>query len=190
MAGGVTVLGQDGVKEPVRDVGIFGLLQATREIANVHLIFGNEFMVTALRYPFSVNDPSSQNLVEGERKNLEMAAHQYSLAVDALLYTLNFRLDESTGDQIANHFTDRDFQTFAAASEQLVQAQSELAKRDRLLGSDTASSTGAALRRLEFFVGAAYTTGGVSLACFLGALAYFTRRTSPTPATPQPAALE
>ena len=48
----------------------------------------------------------------------------------------------------------------------------------------------ASLSWLEFFVGAAYTTGGVSLACFLGALAYFTRRTSPTPATPQPAALE
>ncbi|MFN8443797.1 MAG: Ig-like domain-containing protein [Caldilineaceae bacterium] len=149
LTNGTVVLGQDGKQETMREVGIFGLLQATREIANVHLIFGNEFMVTALRYPFSVNDPSSQNLVEGERKNLEMAAHQYSLAVDALLYTLNFRLDEATGDQIANHFGDREFQTFAAASERLVQAQSELAKRDRLLGSNTAASTGNALRRLD-----------------------------------------
>lgn len=143
------VLGQDGIPELVRDVGIFGLLQATREIANVHLIFGNEFMVTALRFPFSVNDTSSEKLVEGERKNLEMAVHQYSLAVDALLYTLNFRLDESTGDQIANHFTDREFQTFAAASEQMVQALTELAKRDRLLGSDAAASAFTALRRLD-----------------------------------------
>ncbi|MEZ4385196.1 MAG: DUF5690 family protein [Nannocystaceae bacterium] len=39
----------------------------------------------------------------------------------------------------------------------------------------------ASLSWLEFFVGAAYVTGGVALACFVGALAYFARRTRAAP---------
>ncbi|MCB0188849.1 MAG: hypothetical protein KDE31_31480, partial [Caldilineaceae bacterium] len=38
----------NGVPTPVRAIGRTGVLSATREIANIHMIFGNEFMVDAL----------------------------------------------------------------------------------------------------------------------------------------------
>lgn len=126
--------GTDGQPDRVRDLGMFWLLESTREIANIHLIFGNEFMVDALRFPFSTNGTDTEQLVRDEQKQLERALHHYNLTIEMLLYTLNFNLNAATDTFIGDLFTDREFQLFSAASERTVTALTELAKRDRLLG--------------------------------------------------------
>ena len=145
--------GADGQNDRVRDLGIFGLLESTREIANIHLIFGNEFMVDALRLPFSTNGTDTEQLVRNEQKQLERALHHYNLSIEMLLYTLNFNLNSATDTFIGDLFTDREFQLFSAASERTVTALTELAKRDRLLGGN---GDQVALTRLEKAMEAQY----------------------------------
>jgi hypothetical protein len=143
------IAGQDGNPDLVRDAGVFGLLQATRELANVHMIFGNEFMVDALRFPFSVTGGDTEQLVRDEQRKLQRALHQYNLAVDALLYALNYNLGGAHDTYTADFFTEQDIGTFAAASERAVLALTEIAKRDRLLGTDALAGNQAAIARLE-----------------------------------------
>ncbi|MEZ4514739.1 MAG: Ig-like domain-containing protein [Chloroflexota bacterium] len=139
--------GADGENDRVRDLGRFGLLETTRELANVHLIFGNEFMVDALRFPFSTDiGGDTEQLVRDEQKQLERALHHYNLSIEMLLYTLNFNLNTATDNIVGDLFTNREFQLFSAASERTVTALTELAKRDRLLGQN---GDQAALDRLE-----------------------------------------
>ncbi|MEM7802382.1 MAG: hypothetical protein AAF633_24530, partial [Chloroflexota bacterium] len=134
---GEIVAGPDGEFDRARDLGIYGLLLSTREIASVHLILGNEFMVDALRFPFSTDGTDTEQLVKDEQANLNRALRQYELAVQIFFSAMNYNLlsaDESRAF-IGDYFSDREFQLFTAASSRTVVALTEIAKRDRLLGS-------------------------------------------------------
>jgi hypothetical protein len=130
--GSVTV-GQEQKDDRAHDLALAGMLEVTRELANVHLIFGNEFMVDVLRAPFSAS-ADSQQLIQDELKTLERARRQYELAIDQFFYALNTNLGDGT--TLADHFTKREYATFSAASQQLVQMLTETAKRNRILGKD------------------------------------------------------
>ena len=146
---GALIEGSDGQPDRIRDVGTFYLLEVTRELANVHMIFGNEFMVDALRFPFSTDGTDTEQLVRAEQQKLERALYQYSLAIEVLIYALNYNLSGGEGTYAADFFTERELQLFAAASERTVTALTEIAKRDRLLGSDSLAADQAALARLN-----------------------------------------
>ncbi|MCB0032654.1 MAG: hypothetical protein KDE51_01430, partial [Anaerolineales bacterium] len=145
---GQITAGSDGIWDSARALGIYGLLLTTREIASIHLIFGNEFMIDALRFPFSTDGTDTEKLVRDEQDKLGRALRQYELATDIFFTAMNYNLQ--TADQnntfIGDYFSDREFQLFTAASERTVTALGEIAKRDRLLG--TAGDT-VAIERLE-----------------------------------------
>ncbi|MEM8862647.1 MAG: hypothetical protein AAGD96_30425, partial [Chloroflexota bacterium] len=145
---GQIVAGPDGEWDRVRDLGVHGLLLSTREIASVHLIFGNEFMVDALRFPFSTDGTDTEQLVRDEQSKLTRALVQYELAIEIFFAAMNFNLQaaDQNATFIGDYFSDREFQLFAAASSRTVVALTEIAKRDRLLG--TAGDL-AAIERLE-----------------------------------------
>ncbi|MEM8862526.1 MAG: hypothetical protein AAGD96_29795, partial [Chloroflexota bacterium] len=89
---GQIVAGPDGEWDRVRDLGVHGLLLSTREIASVHLIFGNEFMVDALRFPFSTDGTDTEQLVRDEQSKLTRALVQYELAIEIFFAAMNFNL--------------------------------------------------------------------------------------------------
>ncbi|MEM7800435.1 MAG: Ig-like domain-containing protein, partial [Chloroflexota bacterium] len=138
----------DGEPDRVRDIGIYGLLLSTREIASVHLILGNEFMVDALRFPFSTDGADTEKLVRDEQAQLERALRQYELATEIFFAAMNYNLRsvDQSNTFIGDYFSDREFQLFTAASERTVTALGEIAKRDRLLGS---TGDQVAIQRLE-----------------------------------------
>ncbi|MEM7113947.1 MAG: Ig-like domain-containing protein [Chloroflexota bacterium] len=134
---GTFVAGPDGEWDRVRDLGVYGLLLSTREIASVHLILGNEFMVDALRFPFSTDGTDTEQLVKDEQAKLNRALRQYELAIEIFFSAMNFNLRSADDNTtfIGDHFSDREFQLFTAASSRTVVALTEIAKRDRLLGT-------------------------------------------------------
>lgn len=122
--------------QPIQDVGREGVLAATREIAKVHLIFGNEFLVDALDYRFSGSILDADLIIAEEIDQLKKAQLQFSLAADVLAFALNTTLG-GTGDvRAADYFTEQDFELFSIASERLVMSMNELALRYRQLGQD------------------------------------------------------
>lgn len=139
----------DSDAPPVRDLGAQGILEATNEIANVHMIFGNEFVVKAVSRPFSTDGADSEVLVRDEIERLEKALEQYQLATAVLVQALNFNLGGATDIFIGDYFTEREFQLFSAASERQVQVLIEIAKRERILPGRPAERDRAAVRRLN-----------------------------------------
>ncbi|MFK7804986.1 MAG: Ig-like domain-containing protein [Anaerolineae bacterium] len=140
--------GPDGQPDRARDLGIHGLLIATREIASIHLILGNEFMVDAVRFPFSTGGTDSEQLVKTEQEKLTRALRQFELATDIFFVAMNYNLRavDQNNTFIGDYFTDREFQLFTTASDRTVTALTEIAKRDRLLGT---TGDEVAIKRLE-----------------------------------------
>ena len=126
-----------GQVTPVRELGRTGVLTATREIANVHLIFGNEFLVDALDYRFSTGaNPSADQIIQKEIDQLNLALQQFTLAVDILAYAFNADFGGPSGVHIGDYFTNREFELFGITSERMVMAMDEIAKRYRDKGQD------------------------------------------------------
>jgi hypothetical protein len=131
----------DGQELPVREVGRTGVLSATREIANVHLIFGNEFLIDASDYRFSTGGiPNADEIIGRELEELEMALQQFELATDILSYAFNTPLGGPVHDflldnrHIGDYFTSREFELFGVASNRLMTTLAEMATRYHVLG--------------------------------------------------------
>jgi hypothetical protein len=126
----------NGQSTPVRALGRAGVLTATREIANIHLIFGNEFLVDALDYRFSGNDPRADQIINEEINQLKQAQQQFELAVGVLAHAFNADFGGPNGGFIGDYFSAREFDLFGIASERMVATIAELADRYRQLGQD------------------------------------------------------
>jgi uncharacterized repeat protein (TIGR01451 family) len=133
----------DGQPANVRETGARGALDAAREIANIHLIFGNEFLVDATDYRFSAGAiPNAEEIISTEISELEQAAQQFELAMDILSYAfttpLNGRILYAWQEPhyLGEYFGEREFETFGVASGRLVTTLGEIAARYRQLGQD------------------------------------------------------
>lgn len=126
----------EGQPVNIRDVGREGLLAATRELANIHLIFGNEFLVDALDYRFGVGDPRADIIITEELDQLALARQQFKLGADVLAHAFNADFGGPNGANIADFFGAREFELFGIVSERLVETVNEMADRHRQLGQD------------------------------------------------------
>ena len=130
-----TTIPLNGQDVKVRDLGREGVLEATREIANVHLIFGNEFLVDALDYRFSAGAlPNADQIIQTEIDQLNSALQQYTFAVDVLAYAFNADFGGPSGVHIGDYFTNREFELFGITSERMVMTMDEIANRYRQIG--------------------------------------------------------
>jgi hypothetical protein len=126
----------DGQLQSMREVGKNGVLSATREIANIHMIFGNEFMVDALDYRFSGSDPRADLIIAEEIRQLEQALVQFGLAVDTLSHAFNADFGGPGGVRIGDFFGALEFELFGIVSERMVTSIIELADRHRQRGEE------------------------------------------------------
>lgn len=127
----------NGTPVNVRTLGRSGVLSATREIANIHMIFGNEFMVDALDYRFAGGDPRADQIIAEELQQLDKARRQFELAVGVLAHAFNADFGGPNGGYIGDYFGEREFDLFGLVSERMVLSISEMADRYRQLGEDT-----------------------------------------------------
>ena len=126
----------DGQERNMRELGKTGVLTATREIATIHMIFGNEFMVDALDYRFSGGDPRAEQIINEELRQLEQALDQFTFAVDTLSHAFNADFGGPSGANIGDFFGRLEFELFGLVSERMVVAIGEMADRHRQLGRD------------------------------------------------------
>ncbi|MCB0171332.1 MAG: hypothetical protein KDJ97_12340 [Anaerolineae bacterium] len=141
----------DGKDDLARHLGHYGLLETTREIANAHLIFGNEYLVDALDYRFSSTATTGDLIIGQELEQLgdsivdiyvsdyifgENALDQFSLAVDVLAQAFNADIGWPRKAYVADYFTRAEFERFGIASERMVHTMDEIANRRRQLGQD------------------------------------------------------
>ena len=126
----------NGVPTNVRTIGRSGVLSATREIANIHMIFGNEFLVDALDYRFAGGDPRADQIIAEELDQLDKARQQFELAVGVLTHAFNADFGGPSGGYIGDYFSEREFDLFGLVSERMVLAIGEMANRYRQLGED------------------------------------------------------
>ena len=126
----------NGAPTNVRAIGRSGVLSATREIANIHMIFGNEVMVDALDYRFAGGDPRADQIIAEELTQLEKARRQFELAVGVLAHAFNADFGGPNGGYIGDYFGEREFDLFGLVSERMVLAIGEMADRYRQIGED------------------------------------------------------
>ena len=132
----------EGQEVPVTEVGRQGVLSATREIANVHLIFGNEFLIDATDYRFSSTAANADQIINEELGELEQALQQFRLATDIMSYAFNTPLGGEVRDfmvddrRIGDYFTSREFELFGMVSNRMMTTLGEMAVRYRLSGED------------------------------------------------------
>ncbi|MEZ4864235.1 MAG: hypothetical protein R3C14_23180 [Caldilineaceae bacterium] len=126
----------NGASTNVRTIGRSGVLSATREIANIHMIFGNEFLVDALDYRFAGGDPRADQIIAEELSQLDKARQQFELAVGVLAHAFNADFGGPNGGYIGDYFGAREFDLFGLVSERMIVAISEMADRYRQLGND------------------------------------------------------
>ena len=131
----------DGQEVSVNEIGRQGVLSATREIANVHLIFGNEFLIDATDYRFSTAGiPNADIIINQELDQLDQALQQFQLATDILSYAFNEPLGGEVRDfmltdkRIGDYFTSREFELFGVASNRMMTTLGEMATRYHVLG--------------------------------------------------------
>ncbi len=93
------------------------MLYSAVEIANVHLIFGNEFLVDATDYRFSTGGiPYADEIIAMELDQLRQAQRQFELIME-----LVFRAYNDWG--VADYCTSDQFEQFGVASSLLMTAE-------------------------------------------------------------------
>ncbi len=116
-----------GIAIPVWYKGAQGVLSSTTEIANVHLIFGNEFLVDATDYRFSTAGiPYADQIIAQELDELGQAQLQFELIMSLVFRAFNEWGvgTDATGDQ---------FEQFGVASSLLMSTLNETAARYYML---------------------------------------------------------
>jgi PKD repeat protein len=113
--------------------GSRGVLSATTEIANVHLIFGNEFLVDATDYRFSTAGiPYADEIIGQELDELAQAKRQFELIMELVFRAFN---EWGVGD-----YCDSDqFEQFGVASSLLMSVLNEIAARHYMLRESEAA---------------------------------------------------
>ena len=116
----------------VRAIGGTGIVESAREIANVHLIFGNEFLVDAIDYRFSTTGIAyADDIINNELDELALAYEQFELTMKLL-----FRAFGADEWNVGDYFDSQDFETFGVASSRMLTTMDEIAARYRMLGDD------------------------------------------------------
>ncbi|MCB9116243.1 MAG: hypothetical protein M9936_00345 [Caldilinea sp.] len=124
-----------------REVGREGILEMTREIAYVHIIFGNEFLVDATDYRFGGPGWTAEKILEEEFALLDKAKNQFELASNVLLDSFHTDIGWPSKVFVADMFTPREFELFAVATESMVTALDEEAIRYRQQREDAIALT-------------------------------------------------
>jgi hypothetical protein len=119
-----------------REVGRQGVLSSTREIANIHMIFGNEFLADANDFTFSASATGGEKIIEEELRQLGYARQQFELATDVLADAFNADIGGPFGVHIGDYFGVSEFDLFGIVSQRLTEALDQIAQRYRLLGQD------------------------------------------------------
>jgi uncharacterized repeat protein (TIGR01451 family) len=117
-----------GIEIPAWESGAQGVLSSATEIANVHLIFGNEFLVDATDYRFSTAGiPYADQIITQELDELGQAQRQFELVME-----LVFRAFNEWG--VGDYCTTDQFEKFGVASSLMMSALNEIAARHYMLG--------------------------------------------------------
>lgn len=116
--------------------GYDGELNVVREMANMPLIYGNEFMVDALRFSFGAAEnagvTTGAGILQAEIDELARAKAEFAVVNRIFLWATELQL--SDGSAVSDQFTLTDYELFAIASERYVEAAIEMIERRRLLG--------------------------------------------------------
>ena len=132
----------DGKEIKAREIGAQGVISATREVVNVHMIFGNEFLIDASDYNFAESSDTPDEIIQEELALLDLAQQQFQLAMglvlDGLYQTLGSQVREAAQPErwIGELFSSREFELFGMASNRLMSTLSERAKRYLILGQE------------------------------------------------------
>ena len=104
------------------------MLASTVEIANDHLIFGNEYLVDATDYRFSTAGiPYADQIIAQELDELEQAARQFELIMELIFRAFN---EWRVGDYCSSD----QFEQFGVTSSLLMTALNEMAGRYYMMG--------------------------------------------------------
>ncbi|MBN2392314.1 MAG: FG-GAP repeat protein [Anaerolineae bacterium] len=115
------------------EAGGQGVLSSTTEIANVHMIFGNEYLVDATDYRFSTAGiPYADQIINQELDELGEAQRQFELTID-----LVFRAFNEWG--VGAYCNNDQFEQFGMASGLLVSTLNETAARYFMLRNSAAA---------------------------------------------------
>jgi len=141
------------ILRPAAELGREGLLEATRELVSIHMIFGSEFQVDALDYRFGSGSLQADLILTQELCQLGAtevmgtgcageyeydggALRQFLLALDVLAETYNADIGWPRKVYLADDFTNRELELFGMASGRLIQVMDEMALRYRQAGQD------------------------------------------------------
>lgn len=153
----------------VKDAGLNGLLETTRELAFVHMIFASEYAIDAFDYRFTIEglagnatceaalERYQQNLetsdgdydyfadaecvLRNEIALLEASRRQYDLAIDVMLNAYHDDLAWPKEVVIGELFTQMEIQVFSVAVENYASIVDEIAIRHRQLDDDETAAT-------------------------------------------------
>ncbi len=114
------------------------LRQSVREVANVRMIVGQEFMVDALGVNFSGNFVGGEALVKKEVAQLRAARHQFEKAEEFLTGALKIAV--GNGCLISDFYTQTEWALLSLAAERQGTAQHHIATRESYLDSGSAQS--------------------------------------------------
>jgi PKD repeat protein len=122
-----------GIEIPTWEAGSRGVLSATTEIANVHLVFGNEFLVDATDYRFSTAGiPYADQIIDQELDELGQAQRQFELIMELI-----FRAFNEWG--VGTYCDSDQFEQFGVASSLLMSTLNEIAARYYMLRDSEAA---------------------------------------------------
>jgi hypothetical protein len=142
-----TTIVVEGQAVPVQEVGRQGILATIREMAYIHLIFGNEFFIDATDTRFSPgpSPPDATTIINQEIDELEQALEQFNLAMEIASYAFYMPLagevrHANIGSQRGgDYFTSDEFELFGVASDRTITTLMALAERQLKLGQQTQS---------------------------------------------------
>lgn len=115
------------------------LRQSVREMANLRMIYGQEFKVKALGVNFSSSTTGGNAYVIQELAQLRAARYQFQRAEEKLAEGLDRSL--GSGCRISDFYTQTEWRLLADATEQQGNVQYHIASRISYLGLDVAPNT-------------------------------------------------
>ncbi|MBN1148022.1 MAG: PKD domain-containing protein, partial [Anaerolineales bacterium] len=117
----------------VNEDGGQGVLSSMTEIANDHLIFGNEFLVDATDYRFSTGGiPYADQIIAQELDQLDQAELQFELILDLVFRAFNEW-------DVGGYYTSDQLEQVGMASSLMMSTLNEIAARQYMLGDSQAA---------------------------------------------------
>lgn len=139
-SGGIISATIDGValSTTLQTAAISGTLAALREQVAIPVVFGNEFLVDALRFSFGRPDQSGAEIISEEIAQLEQARQQFDLATEIFLQGSRRPMGGSGDVYLSQFFTADDLETFGLTAERQTSAVLEIAQRQQRLVANEA----------------------------------------------------